>query len=86
MNGQLLAGSGRWGSVDDIPCLDHERLDVYRCAIEFLRFALRACAPFRGATRTSGTSSVAPRSPSHDAKRLLARIVAMLTRLCRPST
>jgi four helix bundle protein len=26
---------------DDLPRLDHENLDVYRCALEFLRLALR---------------------------------------------
>jgi four helix bundle protein len=120
--------------VDDIPCLDHERLDVYRCAIEFLRFAIRACAAVpRGDAEVrdqlrraalsiplniaegSGKTGAPDRArffaiargsalecgalvdvlqltgavldlDAHEAKRLLARIVAMLTRLCRPST
>jgi four helix bundle protein len=120
--------------VNDIPCLDHERLDVYQCAIEFLRFALRSCAavprgdgdlrdqlrraalsvPLNIAEGSGKTSTVdrarffaiargsalecgalvdvlqltgaVPDPDAHSAKRLLARIVAMLTRLCRPST
>ena len=120
--------------MDDEGRLDHERLDVYRCATEFLRFALGACAAVpRGdadlrdqlrraalsiplnIAEGSGKTSVADRArffaiargsalecgalvdvlqltgavlepDALTAKRLLSRIVAMLTRLCRPST
>ena len=120
--------------MDETPALDHERLDVYRCATEFLRFALRACAAvprgdaelrdqLRRAAMSvplniaegSGKASVADRAryfsvargsalecgalvdvlrltgavaepDAQSAKKLLARIVAMLTRLSRASS
>jgi four helix bundle protein len=131
---QPRRGVVRWGGMDETPALDHERLDVYRCATDFLRFALRACAAVpRGdgelrdqlrraaisiplnIAEGSGKTSIADRSryfsiargsalecgalldvlrltgavaepDGQDAKKLLARIVSMLTRLCRASS
>lgn len=114
-----------------LPQLDHENLDVYRCAIEFLRLALRvvnALPRGEGELRSqlkrasmsiplniaegAGKTSVIDRARYHsiargsamecaalidvgqlsgvvspeeaaDAKALLVRIVAMLTKMCR---
>jgi len=40
---QLCATGGRWVGMDR-PLLDFERLDVYRCAIDFLALAVRVTA------------------------------------------
>jgi four helix bundle protein len=40
---QLRAACGRWVGMDRLP-LDFERLDVYRCAIDFLALAVRVTA------------------------------------------
>lgn len=59
--------------------LDHENLDVYRCAIEALKLALQAAEALpRGQSELMKQPELVT-----DAKRTLVRIVAMLTRMCR---
>ena len=115
----------------DLPKLDHENLDVYQCAIEFLRLSLRFLgslprgeselrsqlkraamsvplniaegagkpspvdrARYHAIARGSAMECAAlidvcllaemiSRDDAYDAKSLLVRIVAMLTKMCR---
>ena len=82
--------------MKEAPYLDHENLDVYRCAIDFLAMATRLGAALprgegefaRGSALECGAildvavaTGVLDPTPVGNAKMLLTRIVAMLTKM-----
>ena len=70
----------------DRPLLDFERLDVYRCAIDFLALAVRVTAHMpRGQAdlRDQLRRAAAATSDVDQGKLLLSRVVAMLSKMCR---
>jgi hypothetical protein len=61
--------------ADNKGMLDHERLDVYHCALPFVALALQIRLPPPASSRRAGDGRTA--------KALWVRVVSMLTKLCR---